>query len=535
MPTLSPARQTLLLFLLALAVLVPGIWEATGLTGKDEFFLGLRTPMEMIEGDHWLVPFLDGAPRIRKPPLLYWLGRASFETFGISLVSARFVAALFAALLVVSTAGIARRLSGKNETGLIAGCVLLGCLGIASEGRRFMLDVPVAALSTAAFWSLLAWLDSGQKRWLTAAAVLLAAGFLTKGPIVALVCGGGVLALLATGRWRVPDLARQWRPLAGNALLFAVLALPWFFVVRALYPEAADLVLAGELESRQFFNLSPGILLGLLNVALPWVFVFAVAAVGAWGRSAVDRLALLWFLATFLPFAFIRSFDRYLIGSLVPLSILVALALPAMRARWPFRLGLILALLLGAGFAGFTFWFGLGGWYWLLVPAGYFAWAWWRERSAGHTLAAPAVYWAALLWGVFPAIGVNAVPDAVRELGKSRDIAMFDGPQPALLPILSQRTLRHYGQFDRHDLAELKALNALVFLESRDVPRLQAAVAAAGLQARQIGSYQTLASHGSGLRFARVGATVDDWKRAFAARDLAPLMTTVVWFEIVAP
>ena len=113
MLALSPARQTLLLFLLALAVLVPGIWEATGLTGKDEFFLGLRTPMEMIEGDHWLVPFLDGAPRIRKPPLLYWLGRASFETFGISLASARFVAVLFAALLVVSTAGIARRLSGS--------------------------------------------------------------------------------------------------------------------------------------------------------------------------------------------------------------------------------------------------------------------------------------------------------------------------------------------------------------------------------------------------------------------------------------
>ncbi len=535
MPALSPARQTLLLFLLALAVLLPGIWEATGLTGKDEFFLGLRTPMEMIEGDHWLVPFLDGAPRIRKPPLLYWLGRASFETFGISLVSARFVAVLFAALLVVSTAGIARRLSGRNETGWIAGCVLLGCLGMASEGRRFMLDVPVAALSTAAFWSLLVWLDSGQKRWLTATALLLAAGFLTKGPIVALVCGGGVLALLASGRLRLAEVRRQWLPLAGHALLFAMLALPWFFIVRALYPEAADLVLAGELESRQFFNFSPGILLGLLNIALPWVFVFAVAAWAAWKRPAVDRLALFWFCATFLPFAFIRSFDRYLIGSLVPLAVLVALALPDMRARWPFRLGLIVALLLGAAFAGFTFWFGLGGWYWLPLPALYFAWAWWRERTPAHTLAAPMLYWLALLWGIFPAIGVNAVPDEVRQLGRTRDIAMFDGPQPALLPILSQRTHRHYGGLDKHDLAELKALNALVFLESQDIPRFQQAVAAAGLQAKQVGSYRNLASHGSGLRFARVGATADDWQQAFATRDLAPLMTTIVWFEIVAP
>ena len=99
MPVPSPARQTLLLFLLTLTVLLPGIWEATGLTGKDEFFLGLRTPMEMIEGDHWLVPFLDGAPRIRKPPLLYWATRISYEIFGISLASARLVTVLFAALL----------------------------------------------------------------------------------------------------------------------------------------------------------------------------------------------------------------------------------------------------------------------------------------------------------------------------------------------------------------------------------------------------------------------------------------------------
>ena len=535
MLALSPARQTLLLFLLALAVLAPGIWEATGLTGKDEFFLGLRTPMEMIEGDHWLVPFLDGAPRIRKPPLLYWLGRASFETLGISLVSARFIAVLFAALLVVSTAGIARRLSGRNETGWIAGCVLLGCLGMASEGRRFMLDVPVAALSTAAFWSLLAWLDSGQKRWLTATTLLLAAGFLTKGPIVALVCGGGVLALLATGHLRLAELARQWLPLAGNALLFALLALPWFFIVRLLYPEAAELVLAGELESRQFFNFSPAILLGLLNIALPWVFVFAVAAWAAWRRPAADRLALFWFCATFLPFAFIRSFDRYLIGSLVPLAILIALALPELRARWPFRLGLLLALLLGGGLAVFTFWFGLGGWYWLLLPALYFGWAWWRDRGLGHTLAAPMLFWVALLWGVFPAIGVNAVPEAVRELGRTRDIAMLDGPQPALLPILSQRAHRQYSQLDRHDLAELKALNALVFVESQDIPRLEQTVVAAGLRAKQVGSFENLASHGSGLRFARVGATADDWKQTFATRNLAPLMTTIAWFEIVAP
>ena len=529
---LSPARQTLLLFLLALAVLVPGIWEATGLTGKDEFFLGLRTPMEMIEGNHWLVPFLDGAPRIRKPPLLYWLGRANFELFGISLGGARLIGVLFAALFIVSTAGIARRLSGRHETGWLAGCILLGCLGMASEGRRFMLDVPVAALSTAAFWSLLAWLEQRRTGWLTLTTLLLAAGFLVKGPIVGLVFGGGCLALLFGRRLRLGELRPQLPALLGHALLWAVIALPWFFIVRTLYPEAANLVLADELESRQFFSLSPGILLGLLNIGLPWVFVFALAVWQQRRASALSRLALAWFLVTFLPFLLIKSFDRYLIGSLAPFAVFLALTLPQIQARWPYRLGALLALLLGGGLAAFTFWFGLGGWYWLLLPAGYLGWAWWRARSQAHTLAAPAVFWIALLWGVFPALGVNAVPPAVIELGRQQAIAMFDGPQPAMLPILSAHAQRQYSRLDKFDLAELATGKTPIFLESKDLPRFEDSLKTAGYEARQLGSYQTLASHGSGLRFARVGAGKADWQAALASRSLAPLLTTVLWFEI---
>lgn len=529
---LSPVRQTLLLFLLALVVLVPGIWEATGLTGKDEFFLGLRTPMEMIEGNHWLVPFLDGAPRIRKPPLLYWLGRANFELFGISLAGARLIGVLFAGLFIVSTAGIARRLSERNETGWLAGCILLGCLGMASEGRRFMLDVPVAALSTAAFWCLLVWLERRRTGWLTLTTLLLAAGFLVKGPIVGLVFGGGCIALLFGHRLRLGDLRPQLPALLGHALLWAAIALPWFFIVRLLYPEAANLVLADELESRQFFSLSPGILLGLLNIGLPWVFVFALAVWQQRRASALSRLALAWFLVTFLPFLLIKSFDRYLIGSLAPFAVFLALALPQIQARWPYRLGALLALLLGGGLAAFAFWFGLGGWYWLLLPAGYLGWAWWQERGTGHTLAAPAVFWIALLWGVFPAIGVNAVPPAVVELGRQQSIAMFDGPQPAMLPILSAHTQRQYSRLDKFDLAELAASKTPVFLESKDLPRFAESLKTAGYAARQLGSYPTLASHGSGLRFAHVGASQADWQAALSSRSLVPLQTTVLWFEI---
>ncbi|HZX33047.1 MAG TPA: glycosyltransferase family 39 protein [Rhodocyclaceae bacterium] len=529
---MTARRQSLYLFLLALVVFGLGIWEPTGVTGKDEFYLGLRTPMEMMEGNHWLVPFLDGAPRIRKPPLLYWLGRISYETFGVSLVSARLVAILFCGLLVAATAGIARRLTREPHTGFIAGLIVLTFLGMHSEGRRFMLDVPVAALSTAAFWTLLIWLDNRRWYWLTATALLLAAGFLVKGPIVALICGGGVAALLASKRLLPETLRPHWLGLSANLLLCAALALPWFFLVRTLYPEATQLALADEVESRQFFHLTPEIVLGLINVALPWVFVFIGAAWAHRREPHLPRLLIVWFLATFLPFLFVRSFDRYLIGSLVPLAIFVAWALPGIKSRWPFRAGLIVALLLGGGLALFALWFRLGGWYWLILPAAYFAWAWWDRKSLVHTVAAPALFWIAVFWGVFPALGVNAVPADVQALGRSRPIALFDGPQPAMLPILTRQPHRHYEHLDRYDAAELKALGALVFAENKDVPRLLAELDAAGYTARPAGQYRVLASHGSALRFARVGATAQNWREALVGQRLDPLLTTVEWFEI---
>ena len=96
-----PSLLVLILFLLAIAVLLPGISDITGITGKDEYLLGLRTPMHMIEGGHGWLPWLDGEPRLKKPPLIYWLGKVSYETFGISLFSGRVIGVLFASLLSV--------------------------------------------------------------------------------------------------------------------------------------------------------------------------------------------------------------------------------------------------------------------------------------------------------------------------------------------------------------------------------------------------------------------------------------------------
>lgn len=516
-----------------------GIWEPTALTGKDEFFLGLRTPMEMMDRQEWLVPFLDEAPRIRKPPLLYWLARLSYETFGISLFSARLVTVLFGALLVVGTVGIGRRLLGDNGLAVFAGAILLSFLGMNTESRRLMLDIPVAALSTLAFWAFLNWCDNHRFRWLSLSALLLGTGFLVKGPIVALVCGGGMLGLLFIRRFPWQNLLKRWPAVISSLLLMLLIAIPWFVLVRQLHPEAAALVYADEMEARQLANFSLDMLPGLLQIALPWSFIFLALIwknrKAIWNEAGEDRMLLVWLLATCLPFLMVRTFDRYLVGSLVPLALLLAWQLRHMERlpSWPARLGMLIVVIFGGLLAAFTWRFELGGWYFWLPAALYLIWAWWHGRGRIHWVAAPMLYWITLLWGLFPAIGVNAVPPQVLKLGQSQRIAMYDGPQPALLPILSGQTHKHWPRVDKQEAHALMAADGLIFAESRDLPRLTQQLAEAGLAPVIQGEYQVLASSGSGLRFVRKGAGLDDWKQAWNTRDLSPLMTRVLWLSLV--
>jgi 4-amino-4-deoxy-L-arabinose transferase-like glycosyltransferase len=528
----------LAIFAFACLLVGVGIWETTGLTGKDEYYLGLRTPLEMIARDQWLVPFLDGAPRIRKPPLLYWLARASYETFGVSLASARLVSVAFAALMVAAAAGIGRRLGLSPRTCLYAAALLLAALGLHTEGRRLMLDVPTAACSAAAFWALLLWLDKKDWRWLSLATLLLAAGALIKGPIVAIVCGGGLLGLLAGKRLRLAELRPHAPALLAHALALPTLVLPWFFLVRHLYPAASAAAFVDEVESRQLLSVSLQFLPGILQLALPWTFLFLVAAWRQRHADGTPRLLLVWFLATLLPFALVRTFDRYLVGSLLPAALFLAAWLDnaPQLPRWPLRLGAAIALLLGSLLAAWCFWFRLGGWYWLLAPALAFAACWWRTRPCPPALlATAAAYWIALLWGVFPAIGVNALPQALVNIARSgRTIALYDGPQPAMLPILAGRPLTHWAHVQASVAGALRATDGLVCAEADDLPRLQRELAPFGLVAREVLSYSTLTTRGSGLRFVRDGATADDWHAALATRSPAPLMSRVACLRLVA-
>ena len=121
-----------------------------------------------------------------------------------------------------------------------------------------------------------------------------------------------------------------------------------------------------------------------------------------------------------MPFLFIRSFDRYLVGTLVPASLFCASGMDALKSLRP---GRRLAVLLSVLFVGLV----IAGCYWFKI-AGYevfllsvliigFAWIWCRAQQFWRLAAISALLWCALLGFVFPTLGVNAMlPGLLDEL-----------------------------------------------------------------------------------------------------------------------
>ncbi|HEY3432353.1 MAG TPA: phospholipid carrier-dependent glycosyltransferase [Rhodocyclaceae bacterium] len=523
------------LFLLFVAALILGlgITSATGLTGKDEYLLGLRIPLEMIQGDHWWVPYIDGLPRLKKPPFLYWIGRASYEAFGPGLLAGRGITVFFALLLLGCTAWVGKRLQGSWQTGLLAAGVLLGMMGMASESRRLMLDVPVAALSMAAFCAYLSWADRPRWSTLFIAAITLSLAILTKGPMGVIACGSGLLALW----WQRPDLSRlalrRWpQHLLGMVLALALPAI-WYIHVKTHYAALLTKVTQDELAARQLAHLSADPLIGIVTLSLPWAFV-GVTAAWKYRQDATVRLLTLWLIISLLPFFVITTFSRYLIGSLPALALLCAVGLERASADhsfpWSRRLGSLIPALLCSLLALLLWRWQLGGWLILTAVTFVFLVFWWHSQSKAPSLIlSAALLWTAA-WGIaFPHLGVNAVAPEAIALAQDKNVVLFAGPQPALLPILLQKPLRQTSQLT----AELTPPGTLIAFRAEDQAALETQLSALKRKAVPRLDYQSLTSAGSGVRFNREGSGREDWQAAWDQRSPAPLMSTVKLWEVL--
>jgi 4-amino-4-deoxy-L-arabinose transferase-like glycosyltransferase len=548
-------RPALLLAACGLTLLL-GIGAETGVTGQDEYWLTLRTPLEMLAGDHFWTPFLNGEPRLRKPPLIYWLGAGLYALFGIELWAARLIGVLSALGLSACGVLLGRRLGARNPW--LIGLVLLGSSGVAIEGRRAMLDLPLAAGIAATLWLGLQLrpiqagnaahsglprrrTPAGNLGYAAATGAALALTGLIKGPVALLFCAAALLA----GLWTFPaarSVARQGRLwLVGLAALL-LLAVPWPLSMRLLWPEFSG-VMASEAGARRLSFLpivSPGpVLGGLFGNCVPWSFVLAPAL--WWALLKPQRLTPValffarWCLLGAMPFLFFKSFERYLIPLCLPMAGLIAEQLACGLAARRQLLGASLLLALPALAFGVLAWRFAGAWLpalVLLLALGTACFNAWQRRPLATAFALALVLQLTLGW-VYPRIGINRIPAGFERHAGDGPVFCFEGTQPAMLSMRLKRSVQPLNLDATSPAANSRLAAAFkqpgtVYLDALKLADFQRTAEAHAAEWSELERVPALYARKNWIKFARPGATRADWLAAWNSRSLKPLAAELV-------
>jgi 4-amino-4-deoxy-L-arabinose transferase-like glycosyltransferase len=140
--------------------------------------------MGMLRDHDWLVPKApDGQPRFNKPPFAYWTTAASFAAFGVNPLAARLPFLLASCGTIFMTWRLARKLTGNENTALLAALILVThvqfvlaavrsipdawlCLFILLSAEGFLRLIVFEEFTAGAFWlayggAALAALDKG--------------------------------------------------------------------------------------------------------------------------------------------------------------------------------------------------------------------------------------------------------------------------------------------------------------------------------------------------------------------------------------
>lgn len=333
----EPVRGlTLPLVLLAALTFLVGLGRGA-ITDADEAFYA-EASREMVASGDWITPFYNYEPRFQKPILYYWLTSATYLVAGTTEWAARLWAALAGVGLVLVTAAFARRWYDEGVA-LLAGAIVATSFGYYSIGRMALPDLPLTFFITASIWAgLVAMLDEprDQTRWVVLAAAAVGLGFLTKGPVGAVIPALVVLPVVLLERRSLNLTLGQ----LGLALLVVlVIALPWY---GAMWGRHGTAYLEGFFlgdnverfatdrfnEPRPWWFYGPVLLGGLLPwtpLALVWVSPLWRFLTRRQDIATVELRLLLW---AALPLVFysisVGKQPRYILPVLPPVAVLLA-------------------------------------------------------------------------------------------------------------------------------------------------------------------------------------------------------------------
>ena len=212
--------EVILIIALGTAVFAPGLARAPLLDWDEATYV--QVVRESLANHAYLDFSWNGAPYMKKPPMLFWVVAGSFKAFGESEFAARFPSMLCALLTMLLLYATASEVGGRIA-GTFAAIVPLGFyFFVARGGRECATDPLLVMFSTLALYAMLRARHS--RRWLPLAGAAIGFAILSKG-------AAGLIPLIVVALAVAMISEFSSLGLGGFAIIVAAAALvasPWY-------------------------------------------------------------------------------------------------------------------------------------------------------------------------------------------------------------------------------------------------------------------------------------------------------------------
>jgi 4-amino-4-deoxy-L-arabinose transferase-like glycosyltransferase len=328
----------------------------------------------MVDSGDWLVPMKDGAPRLEKPPLYYWMATLASEAVGDAMTpgTLRFPSALMGLLMVVLGTWWAYSIGGRRLA-LLTALSMLGMMHFFTIARRGVAETTLGAFCVMAWIVFDRMHFAGRARWLPWFALCFLGAWLAKATVAVLLIGLPITWFL----WRRHKLRAAVSGRLALWLLAALgLGLVWYVWVLASVPGAFDVFrsellnsagAAGEDSSARHYDGPHFYLQELPSLTLPAalllpILIWRLIATKVYRDDPRRRFVAVVFLALFIAWSILPKKQRhYMIPLLPAMAMLMADATLALwherralfaRILRPLAVLLALGVCVSAGYVG---------------------------------------------------------------------------------------------------------------------------------------------------------------------------------------